>query len=418
VQEAQGKLLAAEERGAQLHSEVLAVEESLEAGLADLRNELTGQMGSLAVAEEARGRERGDEMRRAHTELSTQIATLRQRETNAFETSQKMEQLAEATHSTVERQQALSDWSLGVVEEMQQLRRLVTQLEEARHSDGGVRGGQQPSSSSLSSSISPRPIGRFGRAGLDPEQAAAASAKGLLPVESNEQERGDSGWQDREYGDNHAAAAARIQARQRGRTVRGHGRGEVRESAADDGAGNDVQARLDEHAHRFVDVDANFDMLQDILQQAAGERSASAETLSAMGETADVMMQRILFLEEAMSPIVAASEARSPDDASSTSLAPVSTPMSESPADTTQGNGKPSVPTGAEAGGTSDADTAATTIQAKQRGRAVRQAARQGLLAAAPPPPVGEEEQHAREEGGQQQQQQEQTELTETEESN
>ena len=44
-----------------------------------------------------------------------------------------MNALAEATEENAHKASGLSDWSMGIVEEMQQLRRLVTHLEEGRY---------------------------------------------------------------------------------------------------------------------------------------------------------------------------------------------------------------------------------------------------------------------------------------------
>ena len=44
-----------------------------------------------------------------------------------------MNALAEATEDNAHKASGLSDWSMGIVEEMQQLRRLVTHLEKGRY---------------------------------------------------------------------------------------------------------------------------------------------------------------------------------------------------------------------------------------------------------------------------------------------
>ena len=57
---------------------------SIEAGLAELRNELSGQIQSLALAEETRGRARADELQREINDIAARVGALHTAEATEF----------------------------------------------------------------------------------------------------------------------------------------------------------------------------------------------------------------------------------------------------------------------------------------------------------------------------------------------
>ena len=56
----------------------------METGLAELRNELSGQIQSLALAEETRGRARADDLQREIDDMAARVGALHKAEATEF----------------------------------------------------------------------------------------------------------------------------------------------------------------------------------------------------------------------------------------------------------------------------------------------------------------------------------------------
>ena len=225
----------------QRQEEVLAIEESLEAGLSDLRGELSSSVGALAERTDERDRERGHEMSRMHTELSSQLSVLKKRDTSFFETSKQIAAIADATRANHEKQIDLAERTEEHTESMQQMRHVVSRVEEKFH--------------------------RWTR-GAGPGPAADEEGDGIGGVGGG----GGGGVLSQDMMQRMADA---LQA---------------------EGRSSDTCGGFPALRHlwgAFEDMDSNWDMLEAQLAQATEERRLNAETIAGTGESLEAIINRL-----------------------------------------------------------------------------------------------------------------------------
>ena len=256
LQEAQRNTNAREEEA---REELLAIEESLEAGLAELRGELSSAVGALAASTDERDRERGHEISRLHADLSGQLASLKQKDSAFFDTSKQISAIADATRANAEKHINIAQRTDRHDEALQQMRHVVARIEERHHrlTSGGVD------------------VSAFGGAG-------GGSGGGGVPVGSEELVQ---------------RMAAALQSEGKG--------------SWDDPTTSGFPA-LRNLWKAFEEMDGNWDMLEQQLAQATEERRLNAETIAGTGESLEAIINRLALCEESLASLIPAFVAGEP----------------------------------------------------------------------------------------------------------
>eukprot|EP01052_Picozoa_sp_SAG31_P011656 SAG31_NODE_664_length_12996_cov_4.853997_3_plen_670_part_00 len=281
-----------ESRNQQLQQELLAVEESLETGLAQLRSELLGRLeGSMAASEEG-DRRRDQDLRQLQVELSTQIEGLRQKRKaggdGLLDQDGHLSSIAEAMRLQEHELKQTSTELASQRAAVQQLRSLLSQREER---DMKTRAELDDC------------IRRLAGAGVD--RTAAHAARG------SDVEYADLDFED---GNTNAQAAenSRVDGIQGGQDI------EQRLAAVESGLSAETASRehwITEWRQELATVDRTLDTIDKQLDVAGEERHQIAELSGAAMETVNKAVERIHILEERVGEISGASDTNAPSGA-------------------------------------------------------------------------------------------------------
>ena len=249
-------------RDQEAREELLAIEESLEAGLAELRGELSSAVGALAASTDERDRERVHEMSRMHTELSGQLSSLKKKDVAFFETSKQISAIADATRANAEKQIDVAQRTEAHDEALQRMRHVVARVEERHH--------------------------RLTGGGADVSAFAGAGGGG-----------GGSG-------DNGVSVGSEELVQRMAAALQSEGKG-----SRDDATTSGFPA-LRNLWNAFEEMDGNWDMLEQQLAQATEERRLNAETIAGTGESLEAIINRLALCEESLASLIPAFVAGEP----------------------------------------------------------------------------------------------------------